>query len=307
MERFKAVGRFVVILVAVLLGAVVMAEASSTTKINRVTKKATAGSLPSVGSAAKPAPPLPICGKGAPTLLSATERHISVDGCDDDWLYPTPVSVVASDPKGDFEPTGSDVFSLLVTNDSEYVYFLYRFVGQPKEPVFLIVDVDGNAATGCKILPGFGAEYGLTFLPMEPYKSYIGDARDCGWGDTDFPGALKVAVGQNFIEASVPIKVLATLAPKGLQTLTLVCMNDFCGPAKYAMQEEEERPGVGGAITGVKPFMAICWNMTTGQQVFTLGVSEWDCEKIGLKVEPGETVFIGGMGTVPREKEDRIR
>lgn len=221
--------------------------------------------------------------------------RVVIDGCFADWAA---VPTLVTDAKGDFHPAGADVLSLKVANDGEYGYFLYEFAAPPSQHVFLLINVDGNRRSGC--LTGIGFEAGVTINPLKPGntdESYIGDGRDCSWGGDDYPGALNFAVGGNFVEISVPRKVLNTIAGRVVEKIEVTCGNDQCGrvPAPYTMKED---PLVGN-IKGMLPLVAVCWNLSTGEYVFAPnGATEWDCRKLGLDAEDGDLVVIGAVGIV---------
>ncbi len=54
-----------------------------------------------------------------------------------------------------------------------------------------------------------------------------------------------------------------------------------------------------GSVDGLSLSHVLCRNETTGQQVQVETMeSQWDCEELGLAVEPGDLVFTGASGTV---------
>jgi len=57
-------------------------------------------------------------------------------------------------------------------------------------------------------------------------------------------------------------------------------------------------PPVSGNTSGFRSMNITCRNDTTGQSVKTKGKSEWDCEKAGLAVSPGDTVTVSITGPV---------
>ena len=122
---------------------------------------------------------------------------IVVDGDPGDWTT-AGIEPLIVDRLGDHTPPGLDTISLRVTDDGVSVYFLFEFAGHPADYSYLFFDVDINAGTGC-VAAGVGFEYGVTFVPSSIARSYIGDARACGWSPSDFSGALTAAVGGNFI------------------------------------------------------------------------------------------------------------
>jgi hypothetical protein len=156
---------------------------------------------------------------------------ITVDGNPQDW-FDAGIAELIIDPSGDRTPPGVDMLSLRVTDDGVNVYFLYEFAGPPVDHSFLLMDTDINPGTGCPA-GGIGMEYALTFAPSSGYF-YIGDARDCIYGPDDFPGALIVAIGGNFIEASVSIATLEILSP-GLTEFDITAGNDHCDVARYVL------------------------------------------------------------------------
>ncbi len=156
---------------------------------------------------------------------------ITVDGDPQDW-FDAGITELIIDPSGDMTQPGLDMLSLRVTDDGVNVYFLYEFAGPPVDFSYLYMDTDTNPGTGCYI--GIGMEYGLNFGPSSGL-SCIGDARDCGWGSDDFPGALIVTVGGNFIEASVSIATLEILSP-ALTEFDITAGNDDCAVARYVLE-----------------------------------------------------------------------
>ena len=55
---------------------------------------------------------------------------------------------------------------------------------------------------------------------------------------------------------------------------------------------------VRGAVTGFTASKVICDDQTTGERVRgNPGVASWDCEALGLAVDPGDRVRTGGVGT----------
>ena len=163
--------------------------------------------------------------------ISVSPGIITVDGDPQDW-FDAGIAELIIDPSGDMTPPGCDMLSLRVTDDGVNVYFLYEFAGPPVDHSFILMDTDTNPGTGCPA-DGIGMEYILTFAPSSGYF-YIGDARDCIFGPSDFPGALIVAFGGNFIEASVPIATLEILSP-GLTEFDITASNDDCDVARYVL------------------------------------------------------------------------
>jgi len=172
--------------------------------------------------------------QASPAHIGGKSVHpgtITVDGDPQDW-FDAGITELIIDPSGDMSQPGLDMLSLRVTDDGVYVYFLYEFAGPPVDFSYLYMDTDTNPGTGCYI--GIGMEYGLNFGPSSGL-SCIGDARDCGWDSDDFPGALIVAVGGNFIEASVPIATLEILSP-ALTEFDITAGNDNCAVARYVLE-----------------------------------------------------------------------
>jgi hypothetical protein len=59
------------------------------------------------------------------------------------------------------------------------------------------------------------------------------------------------------------------------------------------------RPHVEGTVTGLAPRAVLCRNKTTGQTLKEkTGIPSWDCEAMGLVVEPGHTVETSASGIV---------
>lgn len=236
-------------------------------------------------------------GGGGGGICSRQLDRITVDGCPDEWSA-MGIKPLITDARGDANPPGLDLLKVFMTNDAEFLYVLMEFAAPPSGYSYLLLNTDGNPNTGCS--PGVGFEFGITFSPSRPQDSYIGDARDCGWDGADFPGALKSAVRDNFIEAVVPLKVLRAFGPA--QEIEVLCNNDWCEPARYTIKVP-----VGGAVTGLQPifgqFIAVCYNLSTGEQVVEFVPSpEWDCKKLGLQFNPGDLVLTGAAGVVPKPK-----
>ncbi len=164
--------------------------------------------------------------------ISVSAGIITVDGDPQDW-FDAGIAELIIDPSGDMTPPGCDMLSLRVTDDGINVYFLYEFAGPPVDHSFLLMDTDTNPGTGCPA-GGIGMEYALTFAPSSGYF-YIGDARDCIYGPDDFPGALIVAIGGNFIEASVPIATLEIISP-ALSEFDITAGNDHSDVARYVLE-----------------------------------------------------------------------
>jgi hypothetical protein len=57
-------------------------------------------------------------------------------------------------------------------------------------------------------------------------------------------------------------------------------------------------PSIGGTVTGVNPRTVICWNMSTWQiiRVATTDTA-WNCQSLGLRANPGDSIFTGTVGT----------
>jgi hypothetical protein len=56
---------------------------------------------------------------------------------------------------------------------------------------------------------------------------------------------------------------------------------------------------VGGSVSGMTPTSVTCENNSTGQKVSaSTSATSWDCESLGLVVQPGETVTTGATGTI---------
>lgn len=55
--------------------------------------------------------------------------------------------------------------------------------------------------------------------------------------------------------------------------------------------------GVGGSVTGITPRKVLCINHTTGQNIqVQTSETSWNCEELGLVVNPGDRVFTGMKG-----------
>ncbi len=249
---------------------------------------------------------IPATGGGGRSLppCSIQPGKVFVDGCPDEW-FAMGIKPSIVDDFGDMKPSGLDILNVYITNDNSFLYILVEFAAPPVNASFLFINTDGNRHSGC----GYrGAELGITFQPEStPEDSYIGDARDCGWGSMDFPGALKYVARGNFIEASVPLGVLMTFG--SVQEIEIFCANDDCGSTRYALKTVPN-PSVqpGGTLEGLEPFMmghfvAMCTNLSTGQQVWgIIDSAHWNCGELGLSTSPGDLVFGGGAGLIPREE-----
>lgn len=146
-----------------------------------------------------------------------------------------------TDPPGDYQPAGLDFINLYVSNDETNVYFLYEFSGKPENCIYLMIDSDQNPATGCRAF-GMGFEYGITFCPGWD-MGYIGDARDCGWGDGDFSGALKWMSTDRYILAAVPIKILQIITPV-VKKFDITTAND----TSYIIGYSTKEPIISGCV-----------------------------------------------------------
>lgn len=149
---------------------------------------------------------------------------INVDGDPSDW---DGIPDLITDPAGD-SGDYPDVISIKVVHDADFVYLLAEFASPPSSSTYFHLDTDRNPETGCSNY-GMGFEYGIV---INPTFGYIGDAGDCQWGSSDFPGALIFAFDGNFIEASVPISILKILTPD-LTGFDIYASNDFTNIARY--------------------------------------------------------------------------
>ncbi len=165
---------------------------------------------------------------------------ITVDGNPADWIA-AGIPKLIIDPVGDGGQAGTDLVSIRVADDGDKVYFLFELAGPPVPFSFFGLDVDTNPNTGCAAY-GVGMEYGITIDPSPGGLVYIGDARDCGWGSGDFPGALVTATGGNFIEASVPIATLRVLNA-ALSQFDLGCGTDSCTVHRYVLGHDQAHGG----------------------------------------------------------------
>jgi len=217
--------------------------------------------------------------------ISVFPGTITVDGDPQDW-FDAGIAELIIDPSGDMTPPGVDMLSLRLADDGTNVYFLYEFAGPPVDHSFLLMDTDTNPGTGCPA-QGIGMEYALTFAPSSGYF-YIGDARDCIYGPDDFPGALIVAIGGNFIEASVSIATLEILSP-GLTEFDITAGNDHCDVVRYVLGSEPpihfpDYFPVDPEEHGIKTFE------------FTYGLSgQYTSEIIGTETVPYTTGDITGV------------
>jgi len=184
----------------------------------------TTTTIPGEATSPRLEPPTRVVGQVVPP------GTIVVDGDPGDWTT-AGIEPLIVDPLDDHTPPGLDTLSLRLTHDGVNVYFLYEFAGPPVNFSHLYIDVDINPGTGCAA-NGVGFEYGVTFIPSSIGSSLIGDARDCGWSSSDFPGALTAATGGNFIEASVSIDTLKVLNVT-LTEFDITCSNDRCNVARY--------------------------------------------------------------------------
>jgi hypothetical protein len=139
---------------------------------------------------------------------SVSNAGIIVDGDPSDWAA---IPALITDPAGDIDANGNDadIVSIKVTSDSNFVYILLERANPPGASAiaYLFLDTDMNPATGCRTaVSGLGVEYAILFATFEinPGKHTVfADARDCGWGGDDFPGAL-TAIPHNFYEYFPP-------------------------------------------------------------------------------------------------------
>lgn len=160
----------------------------------------------------------------APAVVSpGTFATINVDGDPSEWAG---IPVLISDPVGD--RPGADIVNIKVANDGDFVYFLKEFSAPRSTFTYLLLNTDLNKNTGCGA-GTLGMEYGIAFGFS---YDYIGDARDCSWGGSDFPGALVRAEAGRFLEASVPISILEILSP-GLTAFDVRASNDSTITARY--------------------------------------------------------------------------
>lgn len=140
-----------------------------------------------------------------------THPHITVDGDPSEW---NGIPAIITDPDGD--DAFSDVVSVKITNDAEFVYFLVTFARQPTaEHVLLYLNTDGDHSTGC--FRGNGSEYGIVLRkPGSTAPRFIADARDCELRMFDLPGSeIDTSVErENIIEIAVPISTFRVLTPE---------------------------------------------------------------------------------------------
>lgn len=234
-----------------------------------------------------------------------SHQSIVVDGNLNDW-FAADIAPIITDPLGDAAVPGGDVLGLRITDDGISVFFLLELASPLQGSVFLDINIDGDPATGCGGSVGFGFEYSITFhVEGSTMIAYIGDARDCSWESDDFPGALHAVATGNFIEASVPIKVLTQLHPNPpLKGFHITCRgNDSCDGAQYTLTAPAEEH-VGGSVSGLFPLRVVCSNKTTGKQVkLPAGTTKFDCEDAGLVVSPGDKVTVRIHGSVPEEPQ----
>ena len=54
---------------------------------------------------------------------------------------------------------------------------------------------------------------------------------------------------------------------------------------------------IGGSVTNMTPVTLLCRNVTTGQSLQgPFSLTSWDCEMLGLVVNPGDRVITGVVG-----------
>ncbi|MBI2053287.1 MAG: hypothetical protein HYT41_00885 [Candidatus Sungbacteria bacterium] len=232
-----------------------------------------------------------VCGEGAGT-------SINVDGCPQDW-FALGARPIITDEYGDYL-AGADILNVWVTDDGQSAYFLAEFAAPPTATFYFFLDTNSTPKTGCQI-QGIGVEYGITIDPKWSFQPFLGDARDCGWGADDYPGVLKVAMSDRFVEFSLPLDILRQLTQGTLTKFSVVGMNDGTPVGKYFLR------GVGANVHGFLPVEGFCANFTTGQFITVpAGRNEWNCPDLGFKVRPGDQVFTGAAGVVlapPRPKK----
>lgn len=167
-------------------------------------------------------------GENTPEALPS-RNTIVVDGSISDWLGINPL---ITDPAGDIREW-PDFINLYVTDDGEYVYFLYEFSDEFFRYAFLDLDTDMNTNSGCTE-GRVGSEYSIVVGEF----AFLGDNRDCEFGVVDFPDALVAVVSGRFVEASVPIDTLRILTPD-ITGFLVTTMNDRAYVAKYLFSTTE--------------------------------------------------------------------
>jgi len=101
---------------------------------------------------------LALCGILVPTLSSAINLPIQIDGDYGDW---TGGAEIGADAEGDDGPSGIDFTSLKVANDGDGVYFQFdtttEVQGDEQQEIFFAIDSDRDSDTGSSV-QGIGAE-----------------------------------------------------------------------------------------------------------------------------------------------------
>lgn len=150
------------------------------------------------------------------------------------WVEWADVERLLVDPAFDAVPPNNDLRAIKAVNNDEFLCMRLRFREVPTRNTFLVFNTDNDARTGCEG-QGIGYEAGLVVFPTNPEASYIGNAEDCGFEPTDFPGALQAAIDGRIIVVAVPLWVLESLTPD-LHKIVIGCDNDRCTPTEYKVQ-----------------------------------------------------------------------
>jgi hypothetical protein len=162
----------------------------------------------------------------SPTLPQITPI---IDGAFSDW---SGHSILINDPAGDFTP-GLDVTELRMTNDSSHLYFMMGFAQPLTGFTYLNFDADNNPDTGHYIIPrNIGLDVGVAIMPG---LGFVGDNQDGSFSSSDFPGVLKYAFFDRWVEASIPFSVFSSIVDD-YSEMTLYLGNDQTELGFYAVQ-----------------------------------------------------------------------
>ncbi len=78
-----------------------------------------------------------------------------------------------------------------------------------------------------------------------------------------------------------------------------VGIGDLVATAAAGIADVIGGESVGGSVRGVIPTAVLCLNAVTGDQIIVPGLaSSWDCEALGLPVQPGHVVATGAAGII---------
>lgn len=170
--------------------------------------------------------------------LVSSSGNIIVDGNPSDWSGIEPV--MSAQAQG-------GTWSVSITDDGSNVYFLAQL---PRGETYMTVyfNTDSNPNSGCRKIDGtdmtMGADYAANMLLLTPHLSAVGptledDAGNCKI-QSSLPNVLHVAAGDQVIEASLPVSLIAA---SGVFSLRLT----------YPFNSPVQNYTLGQSMTGVSP------------------------------------------------------